>query len=158
VGAISRSRTSFFGSRSGDRSYDDDDDDDDDDNDNDNDDDNDEDDEDDDDKDDDDDDGRIYRSIALASTDPEEACGRAARSLVTITFGQDPFRRVGENVYWEPSPELEEARERVASKVASTCEGGPWPEIYVVCEGTQTEIRDGNVACYPFDPFDPLAG
>ena len=41
----------------------------------------------------------------------------------------------------------------MAAKIGPTCAGPPSPELYVICEGTLAEILDGNVACYPYDPF-----
>ncbi len=38
--------------------------------------------------------------------------------------------------------------------VLLTCAGVDWPDLYVMCEGTVSDIRDGIVTCYPYDAFE----
>jgi RNA polymerase sigma factor (sigma-70 family) len=93
----------------------------------------------------------VHGNIVVASTDPVETCARAARGLVYSVLARDDWHAVGDAVYFTPSPSVEREAETIAAKVGATCEGEPWPTPYVECEGTLTDIIDGNVACYPYD-------
>lgn len=97
--------------------------------------------------------GHVYRNISIAALDPAEACARGARGLVLGILGADTYREVGDQKYWEPSEELVEFAREAGARTAATCGGEQWPEIYAMCEGTLDELRDGNVTCYPWDPF-----
>ena len=57
--------------------------------------------------------------------------------------------------YYEPSDELDQLRAEAGARTGVTCGGDSWPELYVMCEGTLADIRDGTISCYPFDVFAP---
>jgi hypothetical protein len=94
---------------------------------------------------------RVYRNIVIASPDPAEGCARAARGLVYGLLARDDWYRDGDSVYFTPSPRVERDAEAIALEVSATCEGEPWPSLYVECEGTLSDLIDGNLACYPYD-------
>ncbi len=95
----------------------------------------------------------IYRNISVASSSAAESCARGARGLVTWVLDRDAFRRDGDDVFYEPSPAVQRTADVVAERTAADCGGAQWPELYLMCEATLTDIMDGNVSCYPYDPF-----
>jgi RNA polymerase sigma factor (sigma-70 family) len=99
----------------------------------------------------------VYRNIAVADIDPGVTCSRGARGLAMGAIGKDAFRREGDKTYYEPSPALQQALDRIGARAAAQCGGDRWPELYAICEGTLFDIIDGNVTCYPYDVFaDPI--
>jgi hypothetical protein len=46
-------------------------------------------------------------------------------------------------------------RAEAGARTGATCGGDAWPELYMVCEGTVADIRDGTINCYPHDVFAP---
>ncbi|HEX5063648.1 MAG TPA: sigma-70 family RNA polymerase sigma factor [Kofleriaceae bacterium] len=105
---------------------------------------------------DDEDDGRVWANISVASTDSAESCARGARGLVSFVLDRDAIRKHDDGqLYYEPSPEVERTAEAAAARAAESCRGiAKWPELYLRCEGTVFDIMDGNVTCYPYDPFN----
>jgi RNA polymerase sigma factor (sigma-70 family) len=101
------------------------------------------------------DDARVYHNVALASLlDPAETCARGTRGLVVAALGKDALHRRDGQIYYEPSDELRRVSEASAAASAEDCNfDGEWPELYVMCEGTARDARDGTVTCYPYNPF-----
>ena len=95
----------------------------------------------------------VYRSISVAPLDPVEACARGARSVVMSALGAGSMVERDGKQYFEPSGELVRIRDEAGARTGITCGGDKWPEIYVLCEGTLADIRDGTINCYPHDPF-----
>jgi RNA polymerase sigma-70 factor (ECF subfamily) len=102
---------------------------------------------------------RTYRNIAPAGPDAAESCERGTRGLAAAIFGDsqdDPaFRAQGSDLFYEPSPEQQQIADLAAARAAAACGDGRWPELYVWCEGSMTDLVAGSVNCYPYDPFAP---
>jgi hypothetical protein len=95
----------------------------------------------------------VYRALAIASDTPAHTCARGARTLAMTAFRNDSIHVVGNQQYWEPTPEFTKLIDEVGERNAGACGGDDWPEVYVVCEGTIADIQYGTVSCYPFDVF-----
>ena len=101
---------------------------------------------------------RVHHNIAPAGPDSAESCARGTRGLAAAIFADaDPgvFRWQDGELYYEPSPEQIRIRDLAAARAAETCGDGAWPELYVACEGSMTDLVDGTVNCYPYDPYAP---
>jgi RNA polymerase sigma factor (sigma-70 family) len=99
-------------------------------------------------------DAHLYHLLAPASFDSYETCRRGARALAMAALAPNALHTVdGKEVYDEPSPEIRRTADVAAERTAATCGGDHWPELYVMCEGTLSEILDGTASCYPWDPF-----
>jgi RNA polymerase sigma factor (sigma-70 family) len=96
---------------------------------------------------------RVYRNIAPASPDPAETCRRATAGLASAIFGDSAFRVADGELYYEPSPAQQQLSESAQARAAADCGDGTWPELYVMCEGTMTDLVDGTVNCFPYDPW-----
>jgi RNA polymerase sigma factor (sigma-70 family) len=96
---------------------------------------------------------RRYVNIAPASPDPAETCRRATAGLATAIFGDSAFRVADGELYYEPSPAQQQLSESAQAHAAADCGDGTWPELYVMCEGSMTDLVDGTVNCYPYDPW-----
>ncbi len=97
---------------------------------------------------------QIHRAIAVASLDPVETCRRGVRGLVLATLGKDSFAVDNGRTVYAPDPTVEHVADELEDKIGETCGGAPWPELYVVCDGTAMDVLDGSVNCSPYDPFD----
>ncbi len=95
----------------------------------------------------------LYRVLGVARLDPAEACAAGARQLVMAALGSDAIVERDGNKYFEPSAELLKIRDEAGARTGATCGGDEWPELYVICEGTLADIRDGTINCYPHDAF-----
>jgi RNA polymerase sigma-70 factor (ECF subfamily) len=95
-------------------------------------------------------DNQVHRVETVASLDPVETCASAAHGLVMSVLAPDSFRRVGNDIYYEPPEDAVRTANRIAAQVGPTCVEYPWPELYVVCEGTVAQILAGEIACYPY--------
>jgi RNA polymerase sigma factor (sigma-70 family) len=101
----------------------------------------------------------VHKVVGLASLDPVEACNRGARSLVMALLGKGAIVERNGMKYYEPSEELLAIMSETGKRVGATCGGDEFPELYIACEGSIADIRDGNVTCYPHDIFqDPWPG
>jgi RNA polymerase sigma factor (sigma-70 family) len=96
---------------------------------------------------------RRYVNIAPASPDPAETCRRATAGLATAIFGDSAFRVADGELYYEPSPAQQQLSESAQAHAAADCGDGTWPELYVMCEGSMTDLVDGTVNCFPYDPW-----
>jgi hypothetical protein len=95
----------------------------------------------------------LYRTLAIATLDPVETCARGARGVVMAALGHEAIRERDGERYFEPSDELMRTADEAGKRAAATCGGDRWPEIYVLCEGTLADIREGIINCYPYDIF-----
>lgn len=95
----------------------------------------------------------VYRVLGVARLDPVEACAAGARQLVMAALGSEAMVERDGNTYFEPSDELLKIRDEAGARTGATCGGDEWPELYVICEGTLADIRDGTINCYPHDAF-----
>src|SRR5262249_39185035 len=77
-------------------------------------------------------DNQVHRLEAVASVDPVESCTYAAHGLVMSVVAPNSFRRVGNDLYYEPPQDAVRLADQIAAQVGPTCAGNPWPEVYVV--------------------------
>ncbi|HEY5925060.1 MAG TPA: sigma-70 family RNA polymerase sigma factor [Kofleriaceae bacterium] len=96
---------------------------------------------------------RVISNISIPSLDPVEACRRAISGLVMATLDPKLSLPGEDRVNYMPPADVLATARAISTRAAAQCEGTTWPEIYMICEGTRAEILDGNITCYPYDPF-----
>jgi RNA polymerase sigma factor (sigma-70 family) len=92
---------------------------------------------------------RVIRNVSVAGNDPVETCRRAVHGLALAALS--PPDGHGMRV---PDDRVDARADEIADKIATSCEGQDWPELWAICEASPVDVLDGNVNCYPYDVFD----
>jgi RNA polymerase sigma factor (sigma-70 family) len=91
----------------------------------------------------------IIRNVVVAVDDPIETCRRGVRGLAIAALS--PPDGHGMRV---PNDRIRDRADDLADRIAPSCEGDAWPELWAICEGSPSDVLDGNVTCYPYTVFD----